>query len=68
MSQFNPVVVLGYSMVRIAHSSMAADEVTENIVAAVKTVVDKIRMVSLFSQRAVLGFHQGRASRLDVKD
>ncbi|XP_062234650.1 ribosomal L1 domain-containing protein 1 [Platichthys flesus] len=31
-------------MVRIAHSSMTADEVTENIEAAVKTIVAKIRM------------------------
>lgn len=34
------------SMTRVGHSGMTADEVTENIEAAVKTAVDKIRMVS----------------------
>lgn len=34
-------------MTRVGHSGMTADEVTENIEAAVKTVVAKIRMVSL---------------------
>lgn len=32
-------------MARIAHSGMTADEVTENIEAAVQTVVAKLRMV-----------------------
>lgn len=35
------------SMARIGHSGMAADEVTENVEAAVKTVMEKIRMVSV---------------------
>lgn len=34
-------------MARIGHSAMTADELTENIQAAVKTVADKIRMVSV---------------------
>lgn len=34
-------------MARVGHSAMTADELTENIKAAVKTVVDKIRMVSI---------------------
>lgn len=41
------------SMARIAHAGMTADEVTENIEAAVQTVVAKLRTVSL----AVLCFH-----------
>lgn len=32
-------------MARVAHSGMTADEVTENIEAAVQTVVTKLRMV-----------------------
>lgn len=32
-------------MARVAHSGMTADEVTENIEAAVQTVVAKLRMV-----------------------
>lgn len=35
------------SMARVGHSGMTADEVTENIQAAVQTVVAKLRMVSL---------------------
>lgn len=34
-------------MARVGHSDMTADELTENIEAAVKAVVDKIRMVSV---------------------
>lgn len=34
-------------MARVAHSGMTADEVTENIEAAVQTVVAKLRMVSV---------------------
>lgn len=41
------------SMARIGHSGMTADEVTENIEAAVKTVMEKIRMVSVEDQRVV---------------
>lgn len=33
-------------MARIAHSGMTADEVTENVEAAVRTVAAKLRMVS----------------------
>lgn len=32
-------------MARIGHSGMTADEVTENVEAAVKTVMEKIHMV-----------------------
>lgn len=35
-------------MARVAHSGMTADEVTENIEAAVQTVVTKLRMVRIF--------------------
>ncbi len=35
------------SMARVAHSGMTADEVTENIESAVRTVVAKLRMVSV---------------------
>lgn len=38
-------------MARVAHSGMTADEVTENIEAAVQTVVAKLRMVSVAAQR-----------------
>lgn len=38
-------------MARVAHSGMTADEVTENIEAAVQTVVAKLRMVSVDAQR-----------------
>ena len=41
------------SMARIGHSAMTADEVTENIEAAVKTVMEKIRMVSVEDRRMV---------------
>lgn len=44
---------LSCSMARIGHSGMTADEVTENIEAAVKTVMAKIRMVSVEDQRVV---------------
>lgn len=40
------MVGLYCSMARVGHSGMTADEVTENIVAAVKTAVEKIRTVS----------------------
>lgn len=40
------MVGLYCSMTRVGHSGMTADEVTENIVAAVKTAVEKIRTVS----------------------
>lgn len=36
-------------MARVAHSGMTADEVTENIEAAVQTVVTKLRMVRILS-------------------
>lgn len=50
----NPHIVLPYcSMARVGHSGMTADEVTENIEAAVQTVVAKLRMVSLSTQRTV---------------
>lgn len=45
--------LLSCSMARIGHSGMTADEVTENIEAAVKTVMEKIRMVSAEAQRVV---------------
>lgn len=45
--------ILSCSMARIGHSDMTADELTENIEAAVKTVMEKIRMVSVEDQRAV---------------
>lgn len=41
------------SMARVGHSGMAADELTENIEAAVQTVVTKLRLVSVASWRAV---------------
>lgn len=44
---------LSRSMARIGHSGMTADEVTENVEAAVKTVMEKIRMVSVEDQRVV---------------
>lgn len=47
------VIFLFCSMARIGHSGMTADEVTENIEAAVKTVMEKIRMVSVEDQRVV---------------
>lgn len=34
-------------MARVGHSAMSADELTENIEAAVKAVTDKIQMVSM---------------------
>ncbi|CAF87803.1 unnamed protein product, partial [Tetraodon nigroviridis] len=37
-------------MARVGHSGMTADEVTENVEAAVKTVMEKIRMVSVEEQ------------------
>lgn len=46
--------LLSCSMARIGHSGMTADEVTENIEAAVKTVMEKIRMVSVVDQSGVL--------------
>lgn len=46
-------IFLSCSMARIGHSGMTADEVTENIEAAVKTVMEKIRMVSVGEQRVV---------------
>lgn len=45
--------VLSCSMARIGHSGMTADEVTENVEAAVKTVMEKIQMVSVGVQRVV---------------
>lgn len=45
--------VLPCSMARIGHSGMTADEVTENVEAAVKTVMEKIRMVSVEEQSGV---------------
>lgn len=41
------------SMARVGHSGMTADEVTENIEAAVETVATKILMVSVAVQRVV---------------
>lgn len=41
--------VVFFSMARIGHSSMTADQLTENIEAAVKTVMAKLRMVSLWN-------------------
>lgn len=52
-------MLLYYSMARVGHSGMTADEVTENIEAAVQTVVAKLRMVSLQRQNCfvlILGF------------
>lgn len=45
--------VVSCSMARIGHSGMTADEVTENVEAAVKTVMEKIRMVSVGVPRVV---------------
>lgn len=44
------VFLLYCSMARVGHSGMTADEVTENIDAAVQTVVAKLQMVSLLRQ------------------
>lgn len=44
--------LLRCSMARVAHSGMTADEVTENIEAAVQTIAAKIRMVSSLTKRA----------------
>lgn len=44
---------LSCSMARIGHSGMTADEVTENVEAAVKTVLEKIRLVSVGVQRVL---------------
>lgn len=46
VSSLYHMVGLYCSMTRVGHSGMTADEVTENIVAAVKTAVEKIRTVS----------------------
>lgn len=53
------------SMARVAHSGMTADEVTENIEAAVQTAVAKLRTVSLATQRIVLCFRYGWFSEVD---
>ncbi len=52
------IIMIGLycSMARVAHSGMTADEVTENIEAAVRTAVAKLRMVSMA--------HQGWFSKL----
>lgn len=47
------MIFLSCSMARIGHSGMTTDEVTENIEAAVKTVMEKIRMVSVEDQKVV---------------
>lgn len=39
------MIFLSCSMARIGHSGMTADEVTENVEAAVKTIMEKIHMV-----------------------
>lgn len=46
-------ISLSCSMARIGHSGMTADEVTENVEAAVKTVMEKIRMVSVRDQSGI---------------
>lgn len=43
-------------MARVGHSGMTADELTENIEAAVESVAAKIRMVSVAGQRAMFSF------------
>lgn len=52
-------VLLYCSMARVGHSGMTADEVTENIEAAVQTVVAKLRMVSLSRQKHVVLIYYG---------
>ncbi len=68
LSRVNPalsyVIDLHCSMARVAHSGMTADEVTENIEAAVQTVATKLRMVSPAAQRIVFYLHQGWFSTL----
>ncbi len=39
-------VVYHYSMVRVAHSGMTADEMVENVMTAVSTISAKIALVS----------------------
>ena len=39
-------VIVCFSMARVAHSGMAADEIAENIDSAVSTIVTKLRVVS----------------------
>lgn len=44
------------SMARVAHSGMTADEVTENVEAAVQTMVAKLRTVSPAAPKIVCVF------------
>lgn len=45
--QTDSTVVACCSMARVGHSAMTAEELTENIEAAIKVVAAKIRMVSV---------------------
>ena len=40
-------VFVSCSMARVAHSGMTADEIVENVTAAVATIISKLNMVSL---------------------